>query len=591
MLRIVVFSGGTGSIALQKGLDQVFGHGMYHLDVIINAYDNGKSTGMCRRAFKNAILGPSDLRKNQLTEFSLKWKKEIADRDSYHSRLYSLFNMRIDAEDYEDYWQKASSIIDESAFLHPPVQIVLKELLRKFIFENQERLADESFKDVALSNIFYAQVAHDNGDSLSKAGSFMARLLDIEDRVHLISDVSLLLKARTRSGTVIEDEGKIVDWSNSRDRIADIFLVDPATGKERIPIVDEGNAVNRVQNVISSADIVIFSSGTQWSSLIPTYVHSGFTEMIHKSKARKYLVMNNVPDKDMAGLNAADVLWILKKWIPLDDATVVFNKNASYSMQWNSMCSAKRHISGTLSDEGSRTHDPVQLIECIFSDFFGLKKGMTLVSDLDGTIIEARGDAEAKMLGEENMSLFNGIILTGNTKSHVRKHVKFHDGIEVYCDYGMRRINEHDSEAIVPDSFRMDENVIRRLESLSEFKGKVHSRNGYALTVKPLASRSACLEKINSILQEWNGRYKALIAGKTSIDVLSSDCSKMSMLLRILDIHHLQCSDILYIGNELEDEDGNDYCINRLGVRTLNVRGIEEFNNIVRLWHMMSEVV
>ena len=591
MLNIVVFSGGTGSIALQKGLDQVFGHDMYHLDVIINAYDNGKSTGMCRRAFRNAILGPSDLRKNQLTEFSLKWKKEIADKDSYHSRLYSLFNMRIDAEDYEDYWRKASSIIDESAFLHPPVQIVLKELLRKFIFENQERLADESFKDVALSNIFYAQVAHDNEDSLSKAGSFMARLLDIEDRVHLISDVSLMLKARTRSGAVIEDEGKIVDWSNSRDRISEIFLVDPATGKERIPIVDEGNAVNRVQNVISSADIVIFSSGTQWSSLIPTYVHSGFTEMIRKSKARKYLVMNNVPDRDMAGLNAMDVLQVLQEWIPLDDVAVVFNKNASYSMQWNSMCPAKRHISGALSDEGSRTHDPVKLIECIFSDFFGLRKGMTLVSDLDGTMIEARGDAEAIMLGKENISLFNGIILTGNTKSHVRKHVEFHDGIEVYCDYGMRRINEHDSVAIVPDSFRMDENVIHRLEGLPEFKGKVHSRNGYALTVKPLASRNTCLEKITSILEEWNGRYKALIAGKTSIDVLSSECSKMSMLLLILGRHNLQCSDILYIGNELEEKDGNDYCVRMLGVKTYSVRGIEEFNNIVRLWRLMLEVV
>ena len=69
MFNVAVFSGGTGSIAIQEGLSAIYGNDNYNLDVIINAYDNGKSTGTCRKIFNNRILGPSDLRKNHMTQF------------------------------------------------------------------------------------------------------------------------------------------------------------------------------------------------------------------------------------------------------------------------------------------------------------------------------------------------------------------------------------------------------------------------------------------------------------------------------------------------------------------------------------------
>ena len=47
MFNVAVFSGGTGSIAIQEGLSAIYGNDNYNLDVIINAYDNGKSTGTC----------------------------------------------------------------------------------------------------------------------------------------------------------------------------------------------------------------------------------------------------------------------------------------------------------------------------------------------------------------------------------------------------------------------------------------------------------------------------------------------------------------------------------------------------------------
>ena len=103
----------------------------------------------------------------------------------------------------------------------------------------------------------------------------MARILGIKDTVHLISDKSLLLKAETQSGHIIEDEGDIVTWDNPDDKIIRAILMDGES--EYIPVVGEDSAHTdrTILQIVDEADIIIFSSGTQWSSLIPTYMHKG----------------------------------------------------------------------------------------------------------------------------------------------------------------------------------------------------------------------------------------------------------------------------------------------------------------------------
>ena len=64
-MNIVIFSGGTGSIALQNGLKQLVPN--CKITNIINAYDDGKSTGICRKIMK--VLGPSDIRKIHETQY------------------------------------------------------------------------------------------------------------------------------------------------------------------------------------------------------------------------------------------------------------------------------------------------------------------------------------------------------------------------------------------------------------------------------------------------------------------------------------------------------------------------------------------
>ncbi len=60
-MKVVIISGGSGNDTLIKGLTKYISSGL-DIKVIVNAYDNGKSTGICR-AITNT-LGVSDIRKN-----------------------------------------------------------------------------------------------------------------------------------------------------------------------------------------------------------------------------------------------------------------------------------------------------------------------------------------------------------------------------------------------------------------------------------------------------------------------------------------------------------------------------------------------
>jgi 2-phospho-L-lactate transferase/gluconeogenesis factor (CofD/UPF0052 family) len=130
----------------------------------------------------------------------------------------------------------------------------------------------------------------------------MAKIMGIKDNVILNDDTSLFLGAVTRSGKQITDEGEIVCWNNPTDPIIDLTFTD-AYGEQRDPrLCDEA------KTAIADADVIILSSGTQWSSLIPTYASLGFRYTMANAKADIIMVMNKVPDKDAPDQSASDII-------------------------------------------------------------------------------------------------------------------------------------------------------------------------------------------------------------------------------------------------------------------------------------------
>src|SRR6266436_4052891 len=59
-INVILFSGGSGTQSITEALVR---HPQIALRILINAYDDGHSTGRLRR-FVPGMLGPSDVRKN-----------------------------------------------------------------------------------------------------------------------------------------------------------------------------------------------------------------------------------------------------------------------------------------------------------------------------------------------------------------------------------------------------------------------------------------------------------------------------------------------------------------------------------------------
>ncbi|WP_298022579.1 2-phospho-L-lactate transferase CofD family protein [uncultured Dysosmobacter sp.] len=591
MIKIVLFSGGTGSIAIQKGFAALYGYDNYRMDVVINAYDNGKSTGACRKVFAGKILGPSDLRKNQLTQYELTYQEEIQNKSSYEAKLLDLFKLRFDAQNYADYYRKARTLLEGSDFLYESSKTYFLSLL-KFFFQDpenekyREAVQNVDFHDFSLSNIFYAACAAQNGYSLSEAGKKMSEILRIENRVHLISDINLYLKAETESGKRIGDEGDIVTWKNPKDRIRRVVL-ENCFGNEFVPTVDERN-IDKVSRLICDADLIIFSSGTQWSSLIPTYMHKGFRDLIRDAKAKKYLVMNNVEDYDMTGLSANEVLEIISKYLDLDDVTILLNDNAAESMRHVDV--KYRQIHEKLSMPQSREHIPEAIVSAIMRNYFQISGHISrLISDLDGTLWDEYGDSHTKVVGSENLALFRGTVFSGNSYDHVyvvtKEYFTHHDGGKIYCDYGNTffTLNEDEGDMhTLNDAFALPCDMVAEIEKDADFAGKVINREGSVITVKPLTDREEKLSKIHRILKKYGDDYKANLAGRTSIDIMNRGLDKAASLKFVISLEGWEPDSILYIGNELTK--GHEVCILGCGVRTLAVEDVFETNLFLKTW-------
>lgn len=638
MKKVLIFAGGTGSIALQTGLHQLYGNSL-QVDVVISAYDNGKSTGECRKIFGGKILGPSDLRKNQLTQFklynSLACLKEDAIKED-KKLLLDLFEERFSKPKWQESYDYAVArtkstfaeirkLVDDKQLCDKKEQILLS-LIENFFFEEYVGLSKKvrtsvltaDLNDFSISNMFYASAAAINGNSLSKAGLLMADILGIDNHVHLISDINLYLYAEAKSGRIISDEGVIVTYDNASDPISKVVLLNEK-GQKYVPSLDEDICVDvKTSKLIEQADIIIFSSGTQWSSLIPTYMHQGFYKQIKSAKAAKYLVMNNKEDRDMKGISASGMLNILQDYLPLDDVKIIINSKADEPMakveeQWEGQT-----LVNELSEAGSKTHNPELLAKCIMKDYYKpyLNKKYYYF-DFDDTIWSSSKDSFMRSISVENIGLlyqaFSGkmMIISGNSAKHFLDLETFFkealgknassapESFSIFCNggnceyevtngeisYKRNILNQFDLNG---DYYEMTNLMLEALNkkgwnlNVSNFE----NRGNCILSIKPLQNRIEAKQIIDHLvwenipLQGGKAKYTAYINGNTTIDVMNSSYNKGVITKIITKQLALAPEDIVYVGDKTDM--GNDQCITSLGYVVLAVNDVVDFNVFVK---------
>ena len=327
-VNVVLFSGGRGAGSIASAL---IAHEQVALTNIVNAYDDGLSTGRIR-AFVPGMLGPSDIRKNI--------SALMHDQERSQRALRRLIEYRFSAGiTRADALANLQPLIDNTS-TPPDANIAqafdqltiaqvhrLAHYAREFLRYEAEHFVKQiqfDYAGCAIGNILFAGCYLWCKRDFNRAIEEIAGLSECAATVMNVSNGrNYVLSAIKDDGQFLADECSIVSPQNDI-AIARIFLLDNyLTSRQlaQLNTLDKAGRIAllsqrtrfpepnpRVIAALSNADIIIYGPGTQHSSLLPSYLTNGIAEAIAaNSKAEKIFVANITLDHDI-GSETADSL-------------------------------------------------------------------------------------------------------------------------------------------------------------------------------------------------------------------------------------------------------------------------------------------
>jgi 2-phospho-L-lactate transferase/gluconeogenesis factor (CofD/UPF0052 family) len=599
-VRIVIFAGGTGSVALQRGLYHSLDANLDGIDtkIIVNAYDDGLSTGAVRRVMNGQILGPSDVRKNQATRLALKdphspWLSFLKRRFTATPSTAREFCIDSTVELMEDLKRNGLSI--------NYCDTVFRAIAEYFRSPRSEAI---DYKDFSLANIAYAGLAKANGNSLRAAASIFAEALDIPDNVLLNDDESLFLGGITRSGKQITDEGAIVSWGNATDPFVDIFFrhADGSVGKPKLCL--------EAYEAIKEADLIILSCGTQWSSLIPTYASEGFKDAVNASHAEVLMVMNRTPDLDSPGQSASEIVNILvPRYFENGRLHVIADERGHPLMRdldYSALLKVGSFTQAVLStgEDPPATHNADRLADTIGRVFFRdyLNSDLYLF-DYDDTLVARENRyPNSSRFNMSGVCRLNGLakigICTGNAIQSVdlrglpaardealqpiyKPLVVFADGGINKYTYDTRPVDGANGGNLQPDACISSEallptegpySVDRLIDNLQKAGipfSKINNRANALIAIKPLDAddRRRVIVLIRRMIN--GSRLHVRECGKTTIEICKPELSK-ALVLHYLRADATLHPTITYVGDELDS--GNDHDVQKFSRREPGIK-------------------
>jgi len=482
---ITILCGGSGSSAIQKGLHTICPHLPIHL--LINGYDDGKSTGVLRKVFPNT-LGISDFRKNQLLEYKLLYGD---------GPIYKLLNHRFTEE------QPCEIILSRIRATDFGTQESLKNFLidHTTSFFQLEASKQIVYEDFSFMNIIYCSLLNDN--NMNTVCEIIKKELGLQNTIYVNSNECLILKGVTKKGRRLENEASIVDFNDPADQIVDIYF------DKEPPMLDDNT-----KKLLLRSDIIVFSCGTQFSSLIPTYKTRQFKETIQRSKASKFLVLNCDYDKDIIHYSGNELLDKINESLPLDDVQIMISKGMNQALY---PTDPKYNYIDVPQLIRQNHHDGFLLWKYIFNHHFRMYYNHHYLFDYDYTLF----DKDFMNISIENIELLKQLphktIITNNCYSNLLPI----DGINVYSNIS----NLYNNKEVVDKSylFRDDE-----IEEIRKILPSCTNRNYLSISIKPVWNRE---ERIAELRSAVDNRYDIIKTGKTTIEITKKGASKRNLLI------------------------------------------------------------
>ncbi len=299
-MEIVVFCGGRGAQALQEAFSIISN---IKVTYIINGYDNGLSTGLCRLAIPG-LLGPSDFRKAT---------SSILVNGSESEKLVgSLLETRIEWKELQKIFNRQNTISLISR-MSPTLSVKKAFEISEYITSASAVLSEiDSSEHIAIGNLLLSGLYLKHNDFNVSLKNW-ERVLELNSRFRIINATEgedVFLGATTESGFTTIEEYVIVE-KPGQTPIEKLFLVsreqylkETRRNEWELSSVDyktilpkpNSEAIEKIQ----SADIIIYSTGTRHSSLYPTFLTSGISSSIKENiKASKIYLTNSKRDRDI----------------------------------------------------------------------------------------------------------------------------------------------------------------------------------------------------------------------------------------------------------------------------------------------------
>ena len=222
-MKIVLINGGRGATSFINYLSK---NKKYSISSIVNAYDDGKSTGTIRDFFN--ILGPSDIRKVQSLFLDKKNKDYKINKNFFEFRFDSKITNLEAKNEINKMLNIQKNIIIEPKFLK---QKKFHKILKYLKIFNNELFKIEAkrkklfnFSDCSIINCIYAGALIFFKNNIEKSIFEISSIFNISSEVLVNSTSRRYLYGIRSNGEILESEKDIVEI-RSNEKIEDIFLL------------------------------------------------------------------------------------------------------------------------------------------------------------------------------------------------------------------------------------------------------------------------------------------------------------------------------------------------------------------------------
>lgn len=168
----------------------------------------------------------------------------------------------------------------------------------------------------ALGNLVLTSLINETG-SLKTSIEYLSKILDVKATVLPLSEDYLTLMGKTSDGEIIEGEAEITSAGKSYTEF--FYKEEPHVTKE-------------IFDAIKKADLIILSTGSLYTSVMPHIICKDVSEAIRKSKAKLMYICNVMTQPgETDGFGVSDHVNSLEQYIGKDTIDVVVASNTKLS--------------------------------------------------------------------------------------------------------------------------------------------------------------------------------------------------------------------------------------------------------------------